>query len=185
VLRGFRQERPGVEVALRELTTVQQLDALRDRHIDVGFVRTPARSQGMAQKLLIEEQFVAALPGTHALAARSGLTLRELSAERFILYPRAVAAGLYDRIVSACQRAGFSPNVVQETTQTPVMVGLVAAGLGVALVPAGVRMLRWENVAYVPLTGPRPTTNIVLVWRKDSEEPAVHAFVRHAERVAM
>jgi DNA-binding transcriptional LysR family regulator len=182
VLRGFRQRHPGIELSLHELTTAQQLDALTDRRLDVAFVRTPAERPGIAQQLLIEEDFVAALPAAHALASRRRVRLVELAGERFILFPRALAAGLYDRVVSACQQAGFSPEVVQETTQTPVMIGLVASGLGVALVPQGVRMLKWDNVTYVPLRAPRPTTNIVLASRSDAESAAVQAFVGHAKQ---
>jgi DNA-binding transcriptional LysR family regulator len=182
VLRGFRQQHPGVELSLQELTTSQQLDALIDRRIDVAFVRRPPQRAGITARVLIEEDFMVALPRTHALGSRSRIALAELANDRFIVFPRVLAAGLYDCVVSACQAAGFSPQIVQETTQTPVMIGLVAAGLGVALVPASVRIFKWDNVAYIALRPPRPTTNIVLAWRSTEESQAVQAFFRQAVR---
>lgn len=184
VLRAFRRQHPGVELTLRELTTAQQLEAVRRGEIDVGFVRTPAPDGQLAQRVLIEEEFVVALPRSHPSARRRRVALRDLRGDAFILYPRALAAGLYDRVVSACQQSGFSPRVIQETTQVPVMVSLVASGLGVAVVPACVQALRWNNVVYRLLCEPKPRTNIALVWRRNSEAESapLRHFLQHTGR---
>jgi DNA-binding transcriptional LysR family regulator len=169
-----------VELSLRELTTAQQLAALHRGEVDVGLVRTPAPDARVSAAVLAEEQFVVALPDWHRLAASRRVALKDLAPDPFILYPRALATGLYDRVVSACQQAGFSPNVVQETTQVPVMVGLVAAGMGVAVMPECVQALRWRRVVYRPLRPPAPATNITLVWLTDRCSPAADAFVMQA-----
>lgn len=180
VLRRFRLNHPGVELSLRELTTAQQVAALEAKDIDIGFVRTPPPSPHLACRVLTEEDFVVALPRFHRLARARPVALAGLREDPFILFPRSLATGLYDRIVTACQQAGFSPRVALETTQTPVMIGLVAAGLGVALVPACVGTLTWRNVVYRPLVDPRPRTNVTIVWRHDCDTAAVHALIAQA-----
>lgn len=181
VLRGFRRARPGVELVLRERTTAEQVEALEARQLDLGFVRTPPPSPRLAHRVLAEEDFVAALPQNHRLArGRKRVALGDLRDEAFLLFPRTMAMGLYDRVLGACLQAGFSPRVIQEVTQPAVMIGLVAAGLGVALVPECVQALKWKNVAYRPLNGPVLATNVTLVWRRDDESEAVRAFVEQA-----
>lgn len=180
VFRAFRGRYPSVEVVLRELTTAQQIAALSSGEIDLGFVRAPPDHEDLVSRVLVDEPFVAALPRRHPLARGPKVRVADLAGEPFILFPRPLAAGLYDAVVSACQRAGFSPRIVQETTQIPVMISLVAAGLGVALVPACVQSLKWKDLVYRPLEQPRPTTNIVLAWHKDRDSTVVRAFVSSA-----
>ena len=183
VVRGFRRRHAGVALTLLELTTAEQIAALEAGRLDLGFVRTPPDSPRLEQRVLVEEEFLAALPASHRLARSRRLALRDLCDDPFLVFPRTMAMGLYDRIVSACREAGFSPNIVQEATQPPVILGLVAAGLGVALVPECVRRLKWRNVVYRPLHGPRPRTNLTLAWRNPPDSPAVGAFVDEAARV--
>jgi DNA-binding transcriptional LysR family regulator len=182
VLRAFGKDHPGVEISLRELTTAQQLAALDARQVDVGFVRAPSDGGAVARSVLMEEEFVIALPQRHRLASRARVPLAELREDPFILFPRAVAAPLHDPIVGACQHAGFSPRVVLETTQTPVMISLVAAGMGVAMVPACVQALRLPRVLYKRLKEPGPRTNVTLLWRSRDESAVVDRFVESARR---
>jgi DNA-binding transcriptional LysR family regulator len=180
VLRSFRNRYPAVEVALRELTTAQQIDALSAGEIDLGIVRRPPARLNLVSRVLVDEHFVAALSRRHPAARGRSVHVATLAEDPFILFPRPLATSLHDAVVSACQRAGFSPKVVQETTQIPVMISLVAAGLGVAIVPSCAQALKWNNVVYKPLEEPRPRTNIAIVWRKHSESAAVTAFVANS-----
>ena len=88
--------------------------------------------------------------------------------------------GLYDLIVGYCRDAGFTPRIEQEAIQMPTIVSLVAAGMGVALVPASLRHMRRTGVVYRPLAETSPLMEVGLAWREGDEEPAVAAFVRHA-----
>jgi hypothetical protein len=96
------------------------------------------------------------LPRRHPAARRRSVDVATLAEDPFILFPRPLATSLHDAVVSACQQAGFSPKVVQETTQIPVMISLVAAGLGVAIVPSCAQALKWNNVVYRPERAPAP-----------------------------
>jgi DNA-binding transcriptional LysR family regulator len=180
VLRSFRKRYPAVEVTLRELTTSQQIDALSAGEVDLGIVRQPPIRENLVSRVLVDEHFVVALSRRHRAARQKSVHVSTLAEDPFILFPRPLATSLHDAVVSACQRAGFSPKIVQEATQIPVMISLVAASLGVAIVPSCAQALKWNNVVYKPLEDPQPRTNIALVWRKQSESATVAAFVANA-----
>ncbi|MEZ2278761.1 MAG: LysR substrate-binding domain-containing protein [Microcoleus sp.] len=116
ILQAFRTLHPTVKLELREMTTNQQLHQLREGQIDIGFIRPPV-DEGINSEIVFREPLIVALPQTHQLADRAQVELRQLSAEPFILFPRSLAPGLYDRIISFCQQAGFSPIAAQEAIQ--------------------------------------------------------------------
>jgi DNA-binding transcriptional LysR family regulator len=126
---------------------------------------------------LLSEPLVAALPEKRRWPAR--LPLARLAAEPFILFPRHAGAGLYDLIVGLCARAGFTPRIEQEAIQMPTIVSLVAAGLGVALVPSSLMHMRRTGVVYRPLVEPGPPVELGVVWRDAELARPVAAFVNH------
>jgi len=177
LLQQFRQRCPEVELTLRELTTNVQLEALRENRIDIGLVRPPIQGDGLAQQPISKEMFVVALGQSHRLSQEERLAIADLATESFILFPRILAPGLYDQIIALCQQGGFSPNVVQEAVQMQTIVGLVAADIGVALVPASLQNLQRVGVVYRPLRGPTPQAEIALVWRAGDLSPTVQQFL--------
>ena len=182
ILQRFRQHCPQVELTLRELTTNVQLEALRENRIDIGLVRPPIPAEGQADGLLsqpvLQESFVVALSQDHMLAQAEKIAIADLAAESFLLFPRALAPGLYDQIIALCQQGGFSPNVVQEAVQMQTIVGLVAAQIGIALVPESLQNLRRVGVVYRPLQEATPQAEIALVWREADASPTVQQFLQ-------
>jgi DNA-binding transcriptional LysR family regulator len=185
-LSALRQRSPGIALTLHEATTDVQLRELAGERLDVGFVLPPVNDPRLTLMPLLREPLVAALPQQHALAAGRGkLRLARLKDAPFILFPRHMAPGLYDDIVSFCRHAGFSPRVEQEAIQMQTIVSLVSAGLGVALIPASMRNLGRTGVVYRALREPSPLTEIALAWRTGDERPALARFleaVRSATR---
>jgi DNA-binding transcriptional LysR family regulator len=178
VLREFRQGFPQVNLTLRESTTDAQVRDLLGGRIDVGFVLPPIDEAALQSVCIVREPLVAALPDRHPLAQRSGkLALANLKDAPFILFPRQIAPGLYDDVVSFCRAAGFSPRVEQEAIQMQTIVSLVSAELGVALIPASLTNLRRTGVTYKALREASPLTEIHLTWRRSDELPALRVFV--------
>lgn len=177
-LRGFRAAYPEVEVSLEEHPSTELAAALREARIDIGFVRPPLREeQGLAFDLLEEEPLVVAVPGGHRLARRRGVALRELGQETFILYPRAVRPGLADEVVSACEAAGFTPRVGQYAPQLSSTINLVAASLGISIVPASMRCLQPSLVVYLPLRGKPLHALLGVAYRADERSTVVRNFI--------
>jgi DNA-binding transcriptional LysR family regulator len=151
-IRAFREAHPLVGLSLEEGGTAELVEALIAEKIDTAFVRSPiGPASGIAIHSLLEEEMVAAFPAGHPLSTgdkTSMLPLAALEPETFILYRRPLGPGLYDAIIAACQRAGFSPTIGQEAPRMLSTLSLVAAGLGVTLVPDSMRRLGVHGVAY-------------------------------------
>ncbi len=177
VLRSFRSSIPEVRLELHELTTNEQFRWLRESRIDVGFVRLPIEDDTLNFEIIFQESLIIALPDTHQLANNSNVCLRSLKNEPFILFPRLLAPGLYDLIISICQQAGFSPNVTQEAIQMHTIVSLVAGGLGIAIVPESLQNLQRTGVVYKVVKEATPKTAIALIWRKNDISATVQKFL--------
>ncbi len=155
VLRLFRETFVGVSVMLEEAGTGELLDALVHEKLDAAFIRSPlSGTQSLQDEPILVEPMLLALPTDHPLAAdpSSPLPLAALATESFVLYRRRVGLGLYDAILVACREAGFSPQVVQEAPRMTATLSLVAAGLGVSIVPASMQRLRGDGIVYRELT---------------------------------
>jgi DNA-binding transcriptional LysR family regulator len=193
-IREYRDAHPLVALSLEESGTGELVDALLAERIDAAFVRSPigeravGQTAGIAVHSLLDEGMVAALPAGHARArggAARPLALAELAAETFILYRRPLGPGLYDAIIAACQRAGFSPDIGQEAPRMLATLSLVAAGLGVTLVPQSMRRLRVHGVVYRPLdreSGLLAPLN--LAFRRDESAAAALGFIALVRRTA-
>jgi DNA-binding transcriptional LysR family regulator len=154
-LRHFREMLPGVSMSLEEAGTGELVNALLHEQLDAAFVRSPvSKVPGLMVDDVLDEPMIAALPAGHRLASNRGtpLSLADLANDAFILYRRPAGPGLYDAILAACWGAGFSPTIVQEAPRLTATLSLVAAGLGVSIVPASMQRLGGEEVAYRPLT---------------------------------
>lgn len=184
ILQSFRASVPAARLELHELTTDQQVQWLKENRLDVGLVRPPVEEAEFNLLPVVYEPLVVALPENHALAPQVQVSLRELATEPFILFPRPLAPGLYDQIISLCQHGGFSPDIVQEAIQMQTIVSLVAAGIGLAIVPVSLQNLQRTGVVYRPLKEPTPKAAIALVWRKGESLPLVQRFLHIVQQVA-
>ena len=184
VLRDFARGFPGVALDLRELTIPQQLEALRRENIDVGLLRPPVADAEIVADTILEEPFVLALPAGHALAALKRVPLQRLAGESFVMFPRTAGFVFHDLIMGFCLRAGFTPRVAQEVNQTHAVLGLVSAGIGVALVPASSQKIGLAGVVYRPLREATPLACVAVARRRADASPVAAAFVEVARRVA-
>jgi DNA-binding transcriptional LysR family regulator len=152
LIREFRAASPLVSLTLEEAGTAELVDGLRAERIDAAFVRSPiGPAADLAIRAVLEEEMVAVLPAGHRLAASTTtarLPLIALESETFILYRRPLGPGLYDAIIAACQRAGYSPRIGQEAPRMLATLSLVAAGLGITLIPASMQRIGMEGLAY-------------------------------------
>jgi DNA-binding transcriptional LysR family regulator len=176
VLLRFRQAYPGVELQLRDMSTPEQVNALGEGAIDVGFVRLPVADRRLQMRPVIHERLVAAL-GPRSPWRRQ-LGLRSVAAEPFIIIARARSASFYDHALSICAASGFAPRVVQEANELFTVLSLVGAGLGVSLVPRSAALMRLPGVRFREVNLPEAAWNIALAWRRDAGPlPLVEQFV--------
>lgn len=182
ILDTFRERFPGVELFLREMRPDLIVQRLRDRQIDVGFLYLPLEDASLHIECISREPLVLALPETHPLASESQIELRALAEEPFILPARyRLMPGLYAQVTEVCRQAGFTPNAVQKDVWLmQTIVGLVAGGTGVALVPASLQNFRRKGVVYKTVQGLSPTVELGLIWRRDDPGAVLDSFLQVA-----
>ena len=184
LLSRFKAAHPGVSLALRELVTESQLEALGAGDLDLGFVLPPLPARDVDSIAVNREPLVVALPGRHALARERGpLGVRALAEEPFVMVPANLARGLSDVVLGVCARAGFAPRIAQEAVQMQTVVSLVSSGLGVAIVPASLLNLRRSGVVYRPVRDRHPRIELRLAWRRDARSVPLARFVDLAKRL--
>jgi DNA-binding transcriptional LysR family regulator len=175
LLRTFRARSPGVAIALRELSPQDQINAIKRRELDVGFVRGPIEDGDVATRCVRSEALVVALPEDHPLAARKRIALELLAREPFVTFPRHRGPAFFDSLLRLCHDAGFTPNVVPEAPQLDLL-SLVAAGFGVALLPSSIEAARRPGVVFRPIVG-APKTALLVAWRPDDASPVLRDFL--------
>lgn len=190
-IRAFRDRYPEVRISLTESNTVSLLRGLRENLVDVAFVRPPyLLDPEFEAERVLDEPMLIALPPDHPLSRKRSVAIAALADQDFVLYPRPIGAGLYDAIQSACQRAGFSPRVIQEAPQMASIVSLVAAGVGISIVPAAMRHMGAEGIEYRPIKGDAPHALLDMAYRRHDHSIAARNAVQmlralaHPEAVA-
>jgi DNA-binding transcriptional LysR family regulator len=182
--RSYRARYPHVQLDLHpEAFSGPQEDALLDNRIDVGFLRHNVSSGLLASRPLFEEQLVATLPEQHHLAGREVVSIADLAGEDFVSYPPGQGSQLRQVFLAACSEAGFRPRVRQEAHDTHMVVALVSAEVGVALMPASVERFEVEGVVFRPLAERRHTLPVVLAWRAGDSSPVLGRFLDLSEEM--
>ncbi|HEV2124936.1 MAG TPA: LysR family transcriptional regulator, partial [Chloroflexota bacterium] len=184
-LRAFHGRYPDVRLVVREDRTAALVQAVRSGHLDVAFVRPPVTDDGLHCEVVVDEPLVVAMPAEHPLADDERVPIKLLAHDRFIVVPWHEHPGLYDEVIATCRRAGFDPSIAEEAYPISSVVLLVAAGLGVSLVPAFLaKHLCQGNVVYRRLQEPAGELQLSLTWPADGASPAVQGFVDIARTVA-
>lgn len=190
VIRTFREMSPHVSLVLEESGSGDLVQALHNEEIDAAFIRSPiADVVGLEVTPLLDEEMVAALPTGHPYATSNDdkrrLPLSALAKETFVLYKRPGGPGLYDTIITACKGAGFSPRVGQEAPRILSTLNLVAAGLGVSIVPASLRRLEMDGVVYRSIAkNQQPLAPLILACRGRENSAAVQRFIDLVKQTA-
>jgi DNA-binding transcriptional LysR family regulator len=177
---AFRKAAPGVRLVLNEQVTTQQIDALLERRLHVGFIRSPSvpdLPDAIAAIELYREPLSVFMRADHPLARHRVVPLKALAGESFVFFPRSHGTSLYDQVLALCRRAGFVPRIDQEARGNATILGLVAVGLGVSILPASLRGIAVADVACRDLSPAGVPTSMWLIHRRHDQSPASEAFV--------
>lgn len=181
ILHVFRERFPDVDLVLKEVNTGLQVQQLQEGRIDTGFCYMVPNDEALSFLPILQEPLVVALPQSHRLVAQPQVPIRVLCDEPFILFPRHLGPQHYDQIISVCQQSGFSPIVAQEANQMQTIIGLVAGGMGVALVPSSLQNLQRVGVVYRTIEESTPNVETVIMWRRDDPSAVLHQFIKLAK----
>jgi DNA-binding transcriptional LysR family regulator len=184
LMQSYRTKYPFIDITVLQLNSTDQVRALLKGDINIGIICAPVENSDLEFEVICQEPFIVALPENHPLALKtSSIEVQELSSELFIMTPRNSGQIYYDIIINICQYVGFSPNIVQEVHELPTTLSLVAAGIGIALVPYSIQNLHVNGVVYRQLKNSIPVLNTALAWRKDKRSPIVHNFLNLAKDI--
>jgi DNA-binding transcriptional LysR family regulator len=170
----LREELPDVELAVQgEMLAPDQAQALVDGRIDLGLLRPPVDEESLQVRVLRSDRLIVAVPDGHRLAERRRVRLKDLAGEDFVIHAGGGRSVMHDTVVARCRAAGFEPRIRHEVAETSTLVTFVAAGLGIAVVPAPVAELMVPGVAYRPLSG-EAAVELAAATRTDDEAPQLH-----------
>ncbi|MEU1520128.1 LysR substrate-binding domain-containing protein [Streptomyces sp. NPDC005811] len=180
--RLLKREMPHVmmEVHTEMLTPAQEL-GLIERRLDVGLLRPPTRQEGIEHCLLANEPLVVAVPEEHWLAEAETVRVEQLRHEAFIMYGAALGSVVNDAVVRSCLASGFYPHCAYEVTETSAALALVAAGLGIAVLPDSIRSAPREGVLCKEVDDAL-SVPLVLAWRTNDESPLLRNLLGVLER---
>jgi DNA-binding transcriptional LysR family regulator len=183
ILFEFQKRWPEVELVMNDLIPLPIIDGVREKRLDIGFMRFPVPDQELAVEELWKEPLVVALPQGHWLEKQPIIHPRNLKDELFIMVPDYGSGGLNDAVRAVCLAGGFSPKVRAEANQLQAAIWSVQVGLGIAIVPETLTHLHRDNVNYRPLSK-SPLLPASLVWHRENTSPVLERFLQIARGTA-
>lgn len=179
VIKRFHSRYPGVKLLLKEMQTNEQLEALREDRIKIGFIRFFRHDvSGLNTSLIYSENYLLAIPKGHALGKYSKLPLALLKQQPLIIFPRRMNPGLYNYLMKQFENAGFKPSLTQEAVTKQTTLALVEAGVGIAIVPESSMSIYRKGVEFRPLSDELPPIEIYAVWKESDKSAALMNFVK-------
>jgi DNA-binding transcriptional LysR family regulator len=164
---------PGIEIVLEEMVSSEQLRALEEERIDIGFVRPLQAGGGLHYHRVAREPMLLAVPAKHPLAKKPRVRLQDMAGQPLIMYSEKEGRYFHQKIVALFAASDSQPHYVHHIGQTHTIMSLVRAGIGLAIVPESAGQLRFENVVLKPLWRADVFAEIYLAWREDPRNPAL------------
>ena len=183
IVAPFSHEHPDVRLSLQEMPSLQQIELVVNGHMDVGLVRDVSHASGVSIIPLALEKLVLACPDRHPMATTEHVNLRSLQGEPFIVLPKHVAPAMSRTISTLCNHAGIDLNNAMEVLAFPTTLGLVASGMGVAIVPASVRAIGLPGLVYRDLAEDHATSQLSAVLREGGVDGLTQQFLDTANEV--
>lgn len=176
IVERFRHLYPDIELELREMTIAEQHDALSRGLIDIGLLRPQPAPSGIEVQPIMDDPFLLAVPNKHPLAKVDAIDLQTLAAEPMVMFSKRESPLFHSRIIAMCEQAGFNPKIIQHATQIHTIVGLVGAGIGIAVVPGTARNLHPRGVRFLQIMDEPEPVHVALGWQRGKDTPAVRSF---------
>lgn len=178
ILRDFRKQFPFVKIQLYEMSSPKQIQALCEEEIDVGVLRPPVKEKSLQIETVSTSPCVLAVPEHHPILEKNSISLEDLRSYPFVMLSRKTWSGFYDEILET-----FQPLIVQEAFEFQTVIGLVAGGLGIAVVPQPAIQLHTKDVVYIDLKDFLPQVSMVASCRQNDPSVLVKAFMEKAREV--
>ena len=183
LLIELRKTHPDIVISLQNTTKIQQVEAVREKRLDIGFNRVFPEVEDLVVETVMMESLYVAMHKDHELVRRRTLAVRDLNNQPLILFPNNVRPTFADNVVSLFRDEGLAPNVVHEVEDVMTCIALVSAGLGMAVVPESAVNLQLPGVRYHPLRSAEAKVDLSCVYRADNASPALMVFLDIVRKV--
>jgi len=184
MLLDYRKSNPEVNIVLHSMNKGEQIAALRERRINVGFNRLLEETPDITSELITMERIYLAVNRNHPLSKAKEIPWKALAEHPLVLFPSGSRPSFIDWVLDLCRKDGFRPTVAQEVGDAVNGVALVASGFGICLVPESATNLRLPGVVYRPLTrNPPPEVDLSCIYRSDDESPILRSFLSIAREL--
>jgi LysR family transcriptional regulator, benzoate and cis,cis-muconate-responsive activator of ben and cat genes len=177
LVSALRVSHPNIVISLQNTTKFQQIEAVRERRMDIGFNRVFPEIPDLVVETVFEEGLCVAMHKDHPLARRRFIAVKDLADEPIILFPNNVRPSFGDLIVAIYRNAGLTPNVVQDVEDVVTAIALVSSGMGLSIVPESAISLRLPDIRYHPLRAPGAKVDLSCVFHADNSSPTLRAFL--------
>lgn len=178
LLQFFRDSHPDVRVVLHTMSKDEQIEALRQKRITVGFNRILAPQPDLVSELIMRERLYLAVNETHPLAGEEAVAFAELGRHPLVLFPTGARPNFVDRVLGLCRQRGFTPEISQIVGDAVTGVALVAGGFGITIVPESATTLQVPGVVYRPFSdNPEATVDLSCIYRKEDQSAILQAFL--------
>jgi len=177
LMAEFKARYPSAELSIHNMNKGEQIQALRDHNIHIGFIRYVGDEPDIVTKTILREPIQVALPVNHPFAEAQSISIDELAKEPMVVFPHSPRPSFADQVIAVCRKAGFVANIVQEADDAETCIALVSAGLGISMVPQSVSHLRVPGVIYKPLTPDIMMSDLCCIYLADRRAPVLDAFL--------
>jgi DNA-binding transcriptional LysR family regulator len=185
---AYRQQFPQVQLKLREMNTLQQIDALMAGELDVGLIRKRALPAPLMSRKLFSDPLALVVHDQHPLVrdlpTDAAVALRLFAHEPFVGFLREVGAGIHDHFIALCRSAGFTPRIVQEAGEASTLISLAASGLGVTVLPASCSHIQVDGARFVALSDRAASSEVHVACRRGAASPLIGHFTRLLQGVS-
>lgn len=181
ILKTFYKKYPEVKINLKHLGTSEQITAFKESQIDIGLLCPPIDEAHLTLETIYNQPFVAVLPSESELAKQSlgeSIGIQELSNYPFIMTPRNVGSGYYDKIINICFDANFSPNIILEVNDLHELISLVSTGLGVSIVPKSLVQYQKSNVVFKKLNHNKYLVDTAIAYKTNKKNEVINNFLK-------
>ena len=176
-ITNFQKKYHQINIILKEMNSLEQIQAARLEQINLGFVHLPPQDDQLEQQLFLSEDFVCCLPKNHKLVNQTYINLKQLQHENFILFPRSIAPHYHDQITTICINSGFSPKLTHEVRNWLTIIQCVEVGLGVAIVPQSMQILGKGDLQFIPIENNNIRSNTYCIWKKNKTSIVLTNFI--------
>jgi DNA-binding transcriptional LysR family regulator len=176
-IRAFREQFPQVQLSISSIPTSEQIELIHNGNLDLGFVVPPISDNTLHLETILAEPLVLVLPENHPLAKDAEIPLAAIANEPLVLASRDRGCGLHEQILQFYEREGLHPNVVHAAREMQVMLGFVAAGMGISLLPTSVKNLQRRGIVYRTLTPNAPMAELAITWHRENNTATLNRFL--------